>query len=130
MDIDTLANRSAAAIGRALAAGEACPVELTDCLLARIAGQGSPVFLTVTAERARTEAQAAAARLKAGRPLSPLDGVPIAWKDLIDMGGERTTAASDVYRDAPPAPADAPVVANATAAGMVALGKLNLTEFA
>ncbi len=130
MDIDTLAGRSAAAIGRALAAGEACPVELTECLLARIAAQGSPVFLTVTAERARQEARAAAARLKAGRPLSPLDGVPIAWKDLIDMEGERTTAASDVYRDAPPATADAQVVANAAAAGMVALGKLNLTEFA
>lgn len=130
MDIETLAGRSAAAIGRALAAGEACPVDLTECLLARIAAQGSPVFLTVTAERARAEARAAAPRLKAGRPLSPLDGVPVAWKDLIDMEGARTTAASDIYREAPPATADAPVVANATAAGMVTLGKLNLTEFA
>ncbi|MFP4273738.1 MAG: amidase family protein, partial [Paracoccaceae bacterium] len=80
--------------------------------------------------RALAEARAAEARLKAGRALSPLDGVPVAWKDLIDMAGERTTAASDIYRDAALRTADAAVVANAAAAGLVSLGKLNLTEFA
>lgn len=125
-----LADRSAAAIGRALAAGEASPVALAEALLVRAEAQSSPVFLRVTRARALAEARAAEARLAAGRPLSPLDGVPIAWKDLIDMAGEPTTAASALLRDAPPAAADAAVVANATAAGMVNLGKLNLTEFA
>ncbi|MEM7525103.1 MAG: amidase family protein, partial [Pseudomonadota bacterium] len=73
---------------------------------------------------------AAEARLRAGRPASPLDGVPVAWKDLVDMAGETTTVASSLLRDNPPAREDAPVVANAARAGMVSLGKLNLAEFA
>ena len=128
--IETLALRPAAAIARAFAAGEASPVALTEHLIERIAGQTSPVFLTVTAERARAEARSAQARLEAGRPASALDGVPIAWKDLFDLEGERTTAASEIYRDAVPANVDAPVAALAAAAGMVCLGKVNLTEFA
>lgn len=127
---DNLARLSAAAMGRAFAAGQASPVALADYLLERIAQQTSPIFLAVTAERARSEARAAEARLRAGTPLSPLDGVPIAWKDLIDMQGERTTAGSQTRRDSAPARADATIVANAAAAGMVSLGKLNLTEFA
>jgi len=106
------------------------PVAFAECLLERIRQQTSPIFLTVTAERALAEANAARARLAAGRPRSALDGVPIAWKDLINMKGEVTTAASDLLRDAPPAERDAPIVENAAAAGMVSLGKLNLTEFA
>ncbi len=128
--IETLALQPAVAIGRALASGEAGAVALTEYLLDRIAGQTSPVFLAVTADRALAEARAAEGRIAAGRPASPLDGVPIAWKDLIDLQGERTTAGSDLLRRAPEATADAPIVVNATAAGMVSLGKLNLTEFA
>ncbi|MEM9431348.1 MAG: amidase [Pseudomonadota bacterium] len=121
---------SAATIGGALARGQLDAVAFTECLLERIAAQTSPVFLKATAARALAEAEAARVRLKAGRPRSALDGVPIAWKDLIDMKGEVTTAASDLRRDAPVAERDAPIVAHAASAGMVSLGKLNLTEFA
>ncbi len=62
--------------------------------------------------------------------MSALDGVPIGWKDLIDVAGARTTAGSNLFRDAQPRTVDAPIVANAAAAGMVCIGKLNLTEFA
>lgn len=130
-DLAALSRRTASEIGRALAAGEASPVALTEHLLEKIeAAADSNVFLRVTRERAIAEAEASAARLAAGRPLSGLDGVPIAWKDLFDMAGEVTTAASDVYRSAAPAALDAPCVASVTAAGLVALGKVNLTEFA
>lgn len=122
--------KSAAALGRAMADGVLDPVAFTECLLDRIYAQESPVFLAITADRARAEAEKARGRLRAGRPLSTLDGVPIAWKDLIDMRGEVTTAASDLFRAAPPASADAPIVTQARAAGMVSLGKVNLTEFA
>lgn len=121
---------TAAALGRAIAAGDLDPVGLAEAYLERIEAQTSPVFLAITRDRALAEARAAKHRASLGRMLSPLDGVPIAWKDLVDMAGERTTAASDIFRDAPVADADAPIVANATAAGMVSLGKLNLTEFA
>lgn len=130
-DLAALSRRSASEIGRALAAGEASPLSLTEHLLEQIEAAGdNKVFLQVTRERALSEARASEARLAAGRPLSALDGVPIAWKDLFDMAGEVTTAASDIYRNAAPATSDAPCVANVTAAGLVALGKVNLTEFA
>lgn len=130
-DLAVLSRRSASDIGRALAAGEASPVALTEHLLAKIeAAADSNVFLRITRERALAEARASEARLASGRALSALDGVPIAWKDLFDMAGEVTTAASDIYRDAAPAQTDAPCVANVAAAGLVALGKVNLTEFA
>jgi aspartyl-tRNA(Asn)/glutamyl-tRNA(Gln) amidotransferase subunit A len=121
---------SGAAIGRALAAGVVCPVALAEHCLERIAGYPDPVFIAVTAERALAEAKAAKVRLAAGRPASPLDGVPIAWKDLVDVKGTRTTAASAVYRESEVKALDAPVVALAAAAGTVCVGKLNLTEFA
>ncbi len=130
VDVETLAGWSAVAIGRALASGGADPVEFAEHCLAKIAADPEPVFITVTEDRALAEARAARERLRAGRPLSPLDGVPIAWKDLVDIAGTPTTAASALYRDIPPKTADAPVAAFAKAAGMVCLGKLNLTEFA
>ncbi len=125
-----IVNRPALSIGQVMTRGEVGAVEVTEHLLGLIEKQPSPIFLNVTKKRALREARAAEDRLRAGNPLSPLDGVPIGWKDLIDMEGEPTTAGSDLYRTSPPAERDAPIVKNAAAAGMVSLGKLNLTEFA
>jgi aspartyl-tRNA(Asn)/glutamyl-tRNA(Gln) amidotransferase subunit A len=119
----------ALALGRLLADGELDPVALAREALAR-AREAGPAFITVTEERALDEAAASAARLRAGAPRGPLDGVPIAWKDLIDVAGAPTTAASELRRAAPPARADAPVVARLAAAGMVCVGKTNLSELA
>jgi aspartyl-tRNA(Asn)/glutamyl-tRNA(Gln) amidotransferase subunit A len=115
--------------GRRLAAGELDAVALAEESLARARAAGC-AFIAVTEERALREAAASAARLRAGASLGPLDGVPIAWKDLIDVEGVATTAASALRRDAAPARADAPVVARLAAAGMVCIGKTNLTELA
>jgi len=126
-----LEKMSAAAVGRALAAGAVEPVQVTEFFLDRIEkSRANPAFILVTAERAKREAAASAKRYKEGRPLGPLDGVPVAWKDLMDMAGTPTTAGSALYRDAPPKSKDATVVANLAAAGMVAVGKTNLSEFA
>lgn len=125
-----LHKRSAADVGRMIADG-LDPVEVADHFLERIADQSDqPVFITITAGRARQEALASRERHADGKPLGPLDGVPIAWKDLIDVEGSPTTAGSALYRDNEPAGRDAPIVTNAVAAGMVTLGKVNLTEFA
>ena len=126
-----LTNLSAAELGRRLVAGGLDAVRLVESFLERIeAYPDKTVFLTLTAERARREAEASAARHRAGRPFGPLDGVPTVWKDIIDVADTVTTAGSDLFRDNPPAAADAPVVAAAAAAGMVSLGKVTLPEFA
>ena len=128
MDISSL---TAAQLGRAMRDKKLDPVQVTEHFLGRIAGHADQsVFITVTAERARQEAKASAARYAKGHPLGPLDGVPVAWKDLVDVRGATTTCASELFRARPAADDDAPIVKNCAAAGMVALGKVNLTEFA
>jgi aspartyl-tRNA(Asn)/glutamyl-tRNA(Gln) amidotransferase subunit A len=130
-DIETIANRTGAQIALAYRSGEATPAELVECLLARIeATRGDNIFITVTAERARAEASASTARYRAGMPLSALDGVPVAWKDLIDIAGAPTTAGSKLFSGGPVKTADLACAANAAAAGMVTMGKLNMTEMA
>jgi len=61
---------------------------------------------------------------------SPLAGVPISLKDLFDVAGEPTRAASKVLADAPAASRDAPAIARLRAAGAVFVGRTNMTEFA
>jgi aspartyl-tRNA(Asn)/glutamyl-tRNA(Gln) amidotransferase subunit A len=125
------APRTAAALGADLRTGRLDAVELTERTLAAINSHGDKaIFIEVFAARARREAAAAAARLKAGRPLSPLDGVPAAWKDLFDVEGKVTTAGSVVLKSDPSAARDAPLLAAAAAAGLVTIGTTNMTEFA
>jgi len=83
----------------------------------------------VTEGRARAEAAAASARAKAGQRLGPLDGVPISWKDLFDSAGVATEAGSALLKGRVPA-RDAEVLRNATAAGLVCLGKTHMSELA
>lgn len=131
MDADRLLSLSGAALARLYLSGEADPVAVTEAVFAKIAAHGDPaIFIALTPDRARREAAASAARYRAGRPFGPLDGVPFAWKDLVDLEGEVTTGGSALYRDAPRAAADAPIAAAAAAAGLVAVGKTNLSEFA
>jgi aspartyl-tRNA(Asn)/glutamyl-tRNA(Gln) amidotransferase subunit A len=75
-------------------------------------------------------ALAAASRLdRSGASDRPLWGIPIGVKDIIDVAGMPTTAASRVLA-ANVATADAPVVARVRAAGAVIIGKTNTQEFA
>ncbi len=114
-----------------LHSGQRDPVSLVEASLTAIEAHEDPtIFTSVTEERARKEAEASAARLSAGHPASLLDGVPLAWKDLFDMVGEVTTAGSKILLEAPPAKADATVVQRLRDAGMVSLGRVNMTEFA
>lgn len=88
------------------------------------------VFISLFEAQAMREAEAAARRRSEGRPLGFLDGIPIAWKDMFDIVGSRTTAGSLTREDVASASADAPVVANTRSCGLIPLGKTNLTEFA
>ena len=61
---------------------------------------------------------------------SPLEGLPVSIKDLIDVAGQVTTSGSVVLKDAPPAARNAPVIDRLIAAGAVIVGRTNMTEFA
>src|SRR5215470_5536454 len=102
--------------------------ELTEAFLDRIETVGPVVncYLTVTPELALADADEVDRRRAAGEPLA-LDGLPVAVKDNIDVGGVRTTVGSTVYvRDAE---RDAALTERLRAAGAVVLGKLHLHEF-
>lgn len=129
--IAEISSRTALEIAFSYRQGETTPAELTEHLLGRIKDEwASNIFISMTAERARAEADAATRRYREGRPLSVLDGVPVAWKDLIDVAGVPTTAGSVLFNSGEAKVADAPCVAHAAAAGMVSVGKVNMTELA
>jgi len=79
---------------------------------------------------ARAAAAAVDAARDAGAPLPPLAGLAVSVKDLFDVAGQPTTAASQSLADAAPAAADCPVVARLRTAGAALTGHTNLTEFA
>ncbi len=110
---------------------ETTPSEATAAYLARIDRLDGKVgaYLTVTRDRALAAARAADARYERGTPLSPLDGVPIAFKDVLCTRGVTTTCGSKVLEGFVP-PYDATAVARLTEAGAVMLGKTNMDEFA
>lgn len=122
---------TAEALGHGLGRGEIDARELTEVYLSAIEShpEGPGIYARVTAERARAEAAAAAERAGAGLRRGPLDGVPIAWKDLFDTAGIGTEAGSALLAGRVPGH-DAPVVAAARRAGLVCLGKTHMTELA
>lgn len=126
-----IGGRSALQLAGMIHSGLADPMEIAEATLAGIEACDEPgLFVLVTADRARAEAAAASERVRAGLPRSPLDGVPVAWKDLFDLQGATTTAGSRVLARQTPATEDAAVVERLRAAGMVSVGRVGMTEFA
>ena len=111
-------------------AGDVSPVEVVDALLNRIDEYGATkAFITVTAERARAEAQAAETLLRAGADLGPLHGIPIALKDLFYTAGIRTTSGVKAWDNFVP-DTSATVATRLSRAGAVLIGKTNMVELA
>jgi aspartyl-tRNA(Asn)/glutamyl-tRNA(Gln) amidotransferase subunit A len=124
-------HRTAADLGREIAAGRINPVELAEAFLDAIdAHPLSPrIYARTTALRARGEAMGAAARAKQGQRRGPLDGVPVSWKDLFDTADVATEAGSALLRNRVPVQ-DAEVLRVATGQGLVCLGKTHMSELA
>jgi aspartyl-tRNA(Asn)/glutamyl-tRNA(Gln) amidotransferase subunit A len=110
---------------------EISPVEITRDCLARIEKLNPSLnaFITVMSESAMEQARRAEGEIGRGEWRGALHGVPVALKDLIDMAGVRTTAASALYKDRVPGE-DADVVRRLRQSGAVIVGKNNLHEFA
>lgn len=122
---------TAADLGRRIGTGEIDPVALTEAYLDAIRAhpQQDRIYARLTEARARAEAEAAASRARTKQRLSPVDGVPVSWKDLFDTAGTATEAGSALLKGRIPA-RDAEVLRNATAAGLVCLGKTHMSELA
>lgn len=115
---------------RLIAAGELSSRELVDHYLERIAARNGELaaFITVTSDDARAAASRADERQAAGEPLGILHGLPIAFKDLTDTAGVRTTYGSAAFENNVPT-RDAGMVRAMNDAGAVSLGKTNVPEF-
>jgi aspartyl-tRNA(Asn)/glutamyl-tRNA(Gln) amidotransferase subunit A len=113
-----------------LRAGDFTAVDLTQSLIERITQVDGHVkaYLTLTAELALAQAEAADARRAAGAD-APLLGIPLAIKDVLCTAGVRTTCGSRILENFVP-PYTATAVQRLADAGMVMLGKTNTDEFA
>ena len=117
---------------RAVRAGRLSAMTLVESRLKRIEALDPSLncFTEVLADRARREAAAVDALVKAGKDPGPLAGIPFGVKDNYDVAGRVTLAGSIVNRGLPPAPADAVLIRRLNRAGAVLVGTQNMDEFA
>jgi aspartyl-tRNA(Asn)/glutamyl-tRNA(Gln) amidotransferase subunit A len=130
-DTREYAGATIAELAGALATRAITSERLTDACLARIVERDSSInaFILVMRDQAMAQARQADGEIAAGRRRGPLHGVPISVKDIIDVEGTATTAASRV-RTGHLASRDAAIVVRLRQAGAVLIGKTNLHEFA
>jgi aspartyl-tRNA(Asn)/glutamyl-tRNA(Gln) amidotransferase subunit A len=107
------------------------PVEVVEAHLERIATLNDRLraYLYVASDQAIAAARAAEIDIAAGGYRGPLHGIPVAYKDIYDVAGMPTTAASKVMAGYL-ADTDCTVAARLRRAGAICLGKLNTHEFA
>ena len=119
---------SVKALASLLQTKQVSAVEVATRFLARLGGNPHNAFLDIDSEDTLAQARASGAKLADGSA-GPLEGVPVAHKDVFVTRDFVTTAGSKIlqgYRS----PFDATVVQRLAQAGMVSLGKLNCDEFA
>ena len=125
-----LTDLTIAQVAMGLAGGEFSAVELTEAYLAAMeAGQALNAFITETPDIARDRAKASDVRRAKGETAGPMDGIPVAIKDLFCTEGVLTTAGSHILDGFKPT-YESTVTTNLINAGAVMLGKTNLDEFA
>jgi aspartyl-tRNA(Asn)/glutamyl-tRNA(Gln) amidotransferase subunit A len=131
MTIDAGLPSTIEGLAHAFRSGQVTSEEVTARCLQTIAERnpGLNAFIDVFTDQALQQARDADADRARGRDRGPLHGVPVALKDLVDVAGTRTSAASRV-RDRHIARKDATIVSRLRDAGAVLLGKNNLHEFA
>jgi aspartyl-tRNA(Asn)/glutamyl-tRNA(Gln) amidotransferase subunit A len=122
-----------ASLAAQLAQGKLSSRHLVEACLAQIdddGGEGSRAFLQVDREGAQAQAETMDALRAGGAAPSPYAGIPISIKDLFDVAGQVTRAASVILAEHTPASADAASVARLRRAGFILIGRTNMTEFA
>ena len=120
-------------LSAALENGTATSVEMVSKCIDQIkspAGEGQRVFISTNFEESLKAAQVVDDLRSKGMAPSRFAGIPVSIKDLFDVSGEVTRAGSKVLSNNPPALSDAKVVSRLRSAGMVIMGRTNMTEFA
>jgi aspartyl-tRNA(Asn)/glutamyl-tRNA(Gln) amidotransferase subunit A len=122
---------SARELAAAYATGELSPVEVTRAALARIDTWEPKInaMYRVARDAALAQAQGAEARWRSGTPRSPIDGVPLTFKENIYTRGDPAPIGTRANEAAPPQTADAPPAARALEAGCVLLGKTTMPDY-
>jgi len=123
-----LHNMTVAELAAGLKKKDFSAVEVATRFLARLGGNPHNAFLDINSEVTLAQARASDEKIAAGTA-GPLEGVPIAHKDIFVTQDFATTAGSKMLQHYK-SPFDATVVKNLRQAGMVTLGKLNCDEFA
>lgn len=123
---------SAGDYAAAYASGTQSPLDVAERFLDALgedARSGKPLnpFIAVDPDDVRRQARESAERHRRGSPLGPLDGVPVAIKDEVDMVPYPTTVGTS-FLGSTPAARDATPVARLRAAGALLLGKANMHE--
>src|SRR5882672_9958733 len=131
MHDDQIVWLGAVALGRLIRSGEVTAVRAARAYLNRIErlNPSLEAYVTITEDRALSEAASADAEIAAGAWRGPLHGVPYCLKDIVQTAGIRTTAGSSILTDWVPTE-EATVVTRLVEAGAVLLGKVNTHEFA
>ena len=110
---------------------ELSPVALVEACLARIEkyNPATNAFITVLADEARAQAKKAESEIKSGMYRGPLHGIPVAFKDMYDTEGIKTTAGFKYFKNRVPKK-DAAAVQKFKDAGAIVIGKTNMHELA
>src|SRR6266540_2883319 len=116
-------------LAKLIRAQKVSPVEVVDVCLKRIEDLNPKLntFITILADQAREQAQAAQAEIEAGKWRGPLHGIPIGIKDFYDTAGIKTTAAFEHFKDRIPAK-EAVGVLKLRMAGAIIIGKTNMHQ--
>lgn len=126
-----LHNLTAAELSHAYAAGEISPIELAQDALARMDSCEPRLNAMYRIDQvgALESARASEIRWRGGRPLSPLDGVPVTIKENIYTKGDHAPIGTAANAGLPPAAEDAPPAARSREAGCVILGKTTMPDY-
>ena len=131
MTADPIWRRDATGLSDLLALGAVSPSQVLEVYLARIKALEPQLnaFAHLDMEGARAAAARASERQQRGERLGPLDGIPVAIKDNLYVGGQPASWGSHLFADFVPEQDDI-CVERLRAAGAVTVGKTNTPEFA
>lgn len=125
------ADLTAAEMARRFRERRLSPVEATQACLARIHAYNDTVnaYCWLDEDATMTEARRSEERYRLGRPLGPVDGVPVAVKEMFLMRGWPNRKGSRIIQEDQPWQADAPAIAALRRNGFVPLGRTTAPEF-